>query len=234
MFRRIVMTALVAGALAGIFVTGLQMVTTVPLIIFAEEHEGENESGHEHGEETTEAKQSGHDHDHGMAWMPEDGFERHGFTLLTSVLMGVGYGFMLTAVFALRGQNVDTRQGVLWGLAGFASLYMAPALGMPPELPGMMAGDFDHRQLWWIATAIATAISLSLMVFGTNTVMRIAGVVIMVIPHVVGAPHPDEFTYDLPAEVVAQFAVSSLVTVGLFWVVLGGLAGYFFNRFEDT
>ena len=232
MFRRIVMTALAAGALAGIFVTGLQMVTTVPLISFAEQYEGGAESGHEHGEEATDGEESSHDHS--MAWMPEEGFERHGFTLLTSVLMSVGYSFMLAALFALRGQNVDTRQGVLWGLAGFASLYVAPALGIPPELPGMMGGDFDHRQLWWIATAIATAISLGLLVFGTNAVMRIAGVVIMVIPHVVGAPRPGEFTHDLPTEVVAQFAVSSLVTVGLFWAVLGGLVGYFFNKFEDA
>lgn len=225
MFRRIMMTALVAGTLAGIFVWCVQLVTTTPLIHHAEQYEG----GGGHSDDGAET-------DHGTAatWMPQEGFERHAFTLLSSVLMGVGFGFILTAVFALRGKEIDTRQGVLWGLGGFAALYVAPALGLPPELPGMMGADVSDRQLWWAATAVATAISLGLLVFGENMVIRLAGVVIMVIPHVVGAPHPSEYSTGVPAELVAQFAVSSLITVGLFWIVLGGLVGYFFRKFEDA
>ncbi len=233
MFRRIMMTALIAGALAGVFVWGVQLVTTTPLIAHAEQYEGGVvETGHDHGD--TESADDGHSHGDDETWMPDGGLERHGFTLLSSVLMGVGFGFILTAVFALRGIEVDARQGVLWGLGGFAALYVAPALGLPPELPGMMGADVSERQIWWAATAVATAVSLGLIVFGGSVVMRLAGVVIMVIPHVVGAPHPAEFSEGIPAELVAQFAVSSLVTVGLFWIVLGGLVGFFFEKFENA
>jgi predicted cobalt transporter CbtA len=32
----------------------------------------------------------------------------------------------------------------------------------------------------------------------------------------------------------AQFAATTLVVTGLFWMVLGGLTGYFYNRFEPS
>jgi cobalt transporter subunit CbtA len=240
MFRRIMLTALVAGALGGIFVWGVQLVTTTPLIAYAEQYEGGGEeAAHDHGaneetasEEATSEETSGHSH--GGTWMPHDGLERHAFTLLSSVLMGVGFGFILTAVFALRGVDVDTRQGVLWGLGAFGALYVAPALGLPPELPGTMGADVSDRQLWWAGTAVATAIGLGLIVFGLSAVVRLAGILFMVIPHVIGAPYPVGYSESVPAELAAEFAVSSLVTVGLFWIVLGGLVGYFFDRFEDT
>ena len=43
MFRRIMMSALVAGALAGVFLWSLQLVTTTPLILHAEQYEGGEE-----------------------------------------------------------------------------------------------------------------------------------------------------------------------------------------------
>ncbi len=39
-------------------------------------------------------------------------------------------------------------------------------------------------------------------------------------------------TGNVPAEMAAEFAVATLVVTGLFWVFLGGLTGYFYNRFE--
>jgi predicted cobalt transporter CbtA len=34
----------------------------------------------------------------------------------------------------------------------------------------------------------------------------------------------------VPAELSAQFAVSSLVSAALFWMVLGGVSGFFYQR----
>ena len=235
MFRRIVLTALAAGVLAGIFLWGVQMVTTTPLIIQAEVFEsgGMEADGHSHDSAAEET--DGHSHDE-EAWMPDEGFERHAFTLLTSILMGAGFGFILTAVFALRGRDVGLNEGILWGLGGFAAFYMSPALGMPPELPGMMAPDFDARQIWWISAAISCAAGLALLVFAGNLLWRIAGILVIVAPHAYGAPHVplDELYLNIPAELAAQFAVSSLVTVGLFWIVLGAFAGYFYDRFAEA
>ena len=238
MFRRIVMTALAAGVLAGIFGWGLQMVTTTPLIMSAEMYEGgggDAAMSHSHDSAAEETDEHAHSHDDSV-WMPEGGMERHTFTLLTSILMGTGFGFVLTGVFALRGRDVGLNQGVLWGLGGFAAVYLAPALGLPPELPGMMASDLEARQIWWVFAVAGGAVGLALIVFSPNPLWKLAGALVLVIPHIVGAPHPDmaDMSGSVPAEVAARFAVTSLITVGLFWIVLGALAGYFYDRFSDA
>ena len=243
MFRRIVMTALAAGVLAGIFGWGLQMVTTTPLIMAAEMYEpggGEAAMSDAHTHDSAAEETDGHEHDHGDGmWMPEGGMERHAYTLLTSIPMGVGFGFVLTGVFALCGRGVGLNEGVLWGLGGFAAIYLAPALGLPPELPGMMASDLDARQMWWIFAVAGSSVGLALIVFSPNPLWKLAGALITVIPHIVGAPQPEmvdlaEMAGSVPAEMAARFAVTSLVTVGLFWVVLGALAGYFYDRFSEA
>jgi len=234
MFRQIVLTALLAGLGAGLFGWGLQMVTTTPQIIAAEGFEdGGATEGHSHGDETAETDAHAHD---AMAWMPDDGLERHAFTLLTSVLMGIGFSFVLVGVFAMRGQEVGANQGVLWGLGGFAAFYVSPAMGLPPELPGMIAEAVSDRQIWWVSAVITCAIGLAMMVFSSNRLWKIAGALLIAAPHAVGAPHPEmnDLYVGLPPELAAQFAVTSLVTVGLFWIALGALAGYFYDRFAKA
>ena len=49
-------------------------------------------------------------------------------------------------------------------------------------------------------------------------------------PHFVGAPHPHEFDSNVPAELAAQYVTASLVTAGLFWLLLGGLVAQFIDR----
>ena len=48
---------------------------------------------------------------------------------------GMNFALILTACFALSGRPVTGQTGVLWGLAGFAIVSLAPALGLPPEVP---------------------------------------------------------------------------------------------------
>jgi len=244
MFRRITMTALAAGVMAGVLGWGLQMVTTTPLIMAAEMYEtggGEAAMSHTHASAAEETGGHEHSHDDGHGdsmWMPEGAMERHGFTLLTSILMGTGFGFVLTGVFALRGRDVDLNEGVLWGLGGFAPIYLAPALGLPPELPGMMASDLEGRQMWWAFAVAGGAVGLALIVFSPNPLRKLAGALLAAIPHIAGPPHPamveiTEMASSVPAEMAARFAVTSLITVGLFWVALGALAAYFYDRFSD-
>jgi cobalt transporter subunit CbtA len=153
------------------------------------------------------------------------------FTLLADLIIGIGFAFILVGGIALSGRDITWRQGILWGLAGFAAFYGAPALGLPPEVPGMQAADLVARQIWWISTAIATAAGLALAIFSRRPVLIVAGVVLILLPHVVGAPQHEPVSGLLPAEIAAQFAVASLVTVELFWMLLGGLTGYFYGRF---
>lgn len=222
MFYRIFASALLAGLLAGAFGALLQQATTVPLIVAAEAFESPA-AGHDHDA-------ADHAHDEG-GWMPADGAERILFTALSTVLIACGYALLLVAIVALSGRRIDGRTGILWGLAGFAATALAPALGLPPELPGTMAADVGARQVWWVATALATGIGLWLLAFSGHTLLRVAGVVVLVSPHLVGAPHPDSFGGPVPPELAAHFVAASLVTAAAFWVVLGWLAGLFFNRF---
>ena len=59
----------------------------------------------------------------------------------------------------LTGCRSRARNGLLWGLAGFLAVNLAPAAGLSPELPGMPAGDLLARQVWWVGTIIATGIA---------------------------------------------------------------------------
>ncbi len=226
MIGRIFLAALVAGLLAGIFVSGAQMLKVVPLIHMAEQYEGDvsTPAAHSHDSASTE------DHHHGNAWAPEDGFERMAFTLMTNVLVGVGFGLLLAAGMALRGHKVGWRNGIIWGGCGYLAFSFLPALGLPPELPGMAAGDLAGRQIWWLMAAAASAGGIALILLAPKWAFRVLGAALLIIPHFVGAPHPHEFGGNVPAELAAQYVTASLVTAGLFWLLLGALVGQFIDR----
>ena len=227
MIGRIFLAALAAGLLAGVFVSGAQMLKVVPLIHMAEQYEGEAPSPapHSHDSASTDAH-----HHHGDAWAPEDGFERMTFTVLTNILAGVGFGLLLAAGMALRGQLVGWRNGIIWGGCGYLAFSFLPALGLPPELPGMAAGDLAGRQIWWLMTAASSASGIALILLAPKWAFRVLGAALLIIPHFVGAPHPHEFGGNVPAELAAQYVTASLVTAGLFWLLLGGLVGQFIDR----
>ena len=228
MLGRIIVAALIAGAVAGVFAWGAHMVKAVPLILAAEVYEdrvaaggqGDDAGGAASGAEAAEVE----------AWQPGEGFERGAFTLLADVITAIGFAFMLTGAFALSGRDVDWRRGILWGLAGFAAFYVSPSIGLAPELPGMQAAGLVPRQVWWIATALCAAAGLALIFFARPVALKVAGGALIVLPHLVGAPIHRFEPGALPAELAAEFAVVSLVTTGLFWMVLGGCAGYVYKR----
>jgi len=228
--QRIVMAALLAGALAGCAAFVLQMWQTTPLIQHAEIFETGEAPAAGHGE-----GQAAHSHDHGGAAAGGDGdFSRHALSLLADVITAIGFGFVLVGAMALSGREVGWRGGIIWGLCGYAAFYMAPAFGMAPELPGMVAAELGERQTWWLSTAAATAVALALIFFADGVIWKAVAALLLVVPHAIGAPHPVMEPGNVPAELAAQFAVASLVVTGLFWMVLGGFGGYFYHRFQQA
>lgn len=237
--RRILTAGLLAGVVAGIAFTAVQQVKVVPLILAAEVYEtGEAAPAHSHdGAIDAHDHATAHAHD-ADAWSPEDGAERIAYTVLANILTGVGYGCILVAGMVFAGRALDWRRGLLWGLAGFAAFAVAPALGLPPELPGMAAADLAGRQLWWIATALASLAGLGLIVFAPlptkGAKFRVAavtaGVALILLPHVIGAPEHAAEAGAVPAELAARFAVASLIAQAAFWAVLGAVAGYLIGR----
>ncbi len=230
MFGRIFLTALAAGVLSGIFIWGAHSIKTTPLILAAEVYENQDEAAGDGLHQVSPAAPAAEEEE----WGPADGFERNAYTLLSDVLASIGFAFLLTGVIALSGRHVDWRQGIVWGLCGFAAFFVSPSLGLPPELPGMQAAELSARQVWWLSTAAAAIAGLALIALQPRVGLKWVGAGLIIAPHLVGAPHPEIASGALPAELAAQFAATTLVVTGLFWMVLGGLTGYFYNRFEPS
>ena len=145
-------------------------------------------------------------------------------------MTAIGFALLLGAGFALYGGPVDARRGALWGMAGFAAFVLAPAIGLAPELPGSVAAEVGARQVWWLGTAVATAGGIALIVFARAKWLKALGVVLIAVPHLIGAPRPDGHGGAAPPELAAEFAVASLVIAAMFWAVLGTASGYFYRR----
>lgn len=225
--RRALIAALVAGFVACLAVTAAQQAVVVPLILKAETFEEAGAAPHEHG---GGGQPAAHHHDE-ETWRPTDGLERVAYTALANLGFGVGFGLLLVAAIALSGRAVDARTGLLWGGAGFVAFALAPALGLPPELPGSVAAAVAPRQAWWFGTAAATAAGLALIVFGRSSAWKALGVLALVLPHAIGAPHPAGHEAGAaPPELAARFAVLSLATTAVFWAVLGAVSGAVYRR----
>ncbi|WP_426110737.1 CbtA family protein [Pseudomonas sp. DSP3-2-2] len=225
MFKRIAQTAGFTGLIAALFLTLLQSFWVVPLILQAETYENApTEQVHEHAENAP----TGHVHNE-EAWSPQDGWQRILSTTGGNLVVAVGFALMLAGLYTLRAPG-KTSQGVLWGLAGFAVFTLAPTLGLPPELPGTAAADLTQRQIWWIGTAASTAVALALIVFGKNWLLKVLGVAILVVPHIIGAPQPPVHESLAPEALESQFKIASLLTNALFWIAMGVISAWLFRR----
>lgn len=214
MFRRIFFAALLSGAIAGLFVSAVQSVRLIPLIGEAEKLERAHPAP---VPPTREAGAGGR------------GFASAARAVVSNVLAAIGFALLLAACFALRG-GVDWKEGILWGLGGFLVFGLAPALGLPPTLPGSVAAPVADRQLWWLLAAAGTASGLMLLAFRPGAVFKALGVALIALPHLLGAPRPEVPGGLAPRALLESFRAMALLASGLFWIVLGLCAGYFFAR----
>lgn len=229
MIKRIAQTAGFTGLLTALLLTLLQSLWVAPLILQAESYEKPAATQvHEHDA----SAMPGHAHD-AEAWEPEDGWQRVLSTTGGNLVVAVGFALMLAGLYTLRSPT-RTSQGLLWGLAGYATFCLAPTLGLPPELPGTAAADLLQRQTWWITTAASTAVAIALVAFGKHWALKLLGAVILVIPHVVGAPQPMEHSSLAPEALETQFKIASQLTNLVFWLALGAISAWLFNRKPES
>ncbi|CAN7667383.1 CbtA family protein [Mesorhizobium amorphae] len=251
LFRNVVFIAAIAGLVAGVVLACMQAFATVPLILKAEVYEQAG-GGHQHEHAAAPAAPAANATDTNAmssaapapaeaaapaedeGWAPADGFERFAFSVLANIVTGIGFALVLVAVSEFAGGIGNWRQGVFWGLAGFAAFTLAPGLGLPPELPAMPAADLTQRQIWWWATVAATAAGLGLIAFRKSLPLAILAVVLIVAPHIVGAPQPESFETPIPEGLHHQFVVAVTVTNLVFWLVLGAVVGVVRGRFTGT
>ena len=207
-FRRIMSAVLISGILAGLFLFVIQRYSIFPLIEKAETYE---EAAPHHHEDA--------------GWRPADGAERTVYTLLTTVVCAVAFAAVLFGVAAFVPVSLNWRRGALWGTAAFICIDLAPALGLPPQPPGTPVADLYTRQLWWVAVVLSTALALWLLFDRRKALpLRLIGVLLAIAPHIIGAPVAQGESA-VPADLIRQFAVLSIVTTGLFWLFLGSLGG---------
>lgn len=241
-FRQIVFYALMVGILSGLVLTVVQTWQVVPIIHAAEEFESQAEL-------LPPVLASGEDHSHAAdEWAPDDGMERALFTLLSNVLTAMGFGLVLMAVMIgslqLPGRaeaHFGWQQGLLWGLSGYVTFWLAPAIGLPPEIPLQTAAPLEHRQIWWVVAVLMTAAGLTVLAF-VKAHWRWAGLLLAVIPHLIGAPHPEGamFAGQTPAvaaqleELSRQFIGATAIANGALWLVLGLTAAWSVKRINAS
>jgi cobalt transporter subunit CbtA len=243
-------SALFAGCAVGLLGALLHFAFVQNVLLLGEKYESgalvhfENAPSaaphsHDHTATTAEAGQddhaeAGHSHDHG-ATDETSTLKRNSLTVLFTILVYTAYALLLVAGFSVAtafGKTITPRDGLLWGIAGFASFQLAPAMGLPPELPGSVAAALEDRQIWWWLTVACTATGLALIGYGRSLLLAAIGVVILALPHLIGAPRLDSFGGIVPPELSAEFA-ARVLGVGLaVWAVLGWATAWFLARSE--
>jgi cobalt transporter subunit CbtA len=228
MIRNLFAAALLAALCAGLITAGLQHFRVTPLILHAEEFEGEGGHSHEHGVEAA-------DHEHADAvaateaepeeWAPADGIERTTYTSLATILVAAGFALLIGAVSMFSGIPITFANGFLWGIAGFLTFSLAPAYGLAPELPGMPAADLFARQVWWVGTALATGAACLLLAKTRAGWAFAVAIALVAIPHIIGAPAAPDEPSGVPAHLATEFAAITLGTALVFWLVLGTVFG---------
>lgn len=242
MIKRMLAGGILAGFAAGLLAALLHFAFVQELILLGEQYES---GALVHFDRAAEAPAAavGHDHagdeasaDHAHAAVAAEDpgtFRRNALTVLFTALIYAAYGLLLVAGLAVAeqlGRNVSAGEGVLWGIAGFAAFQLAPAMGLPPELPGSVAADIGARQVWWLGTVLATGAGLALLGYGRGGLAAALGGALLAAPHVIGAPRLDEFYGIAPPELAAEFAARVLGVGLVTWTVLGWLAGQLWSK----
>ena len=233
MFRRVFLAAVLAGAVAGLVMSLVQHYRVTPFIFAAEVFENaapaHDATSHDHGTTTVQAPTAVAEEEP-AAWQPEDGFERTAYTVLANLVVGIGFGLALAGASLLLGIPVTVGNGAVWGLCAFIAVSIAPAAGLPPELPGMAAAEITIRQVWWWFTVGCTAAGIGLIARTRNYGLWAVGAVIIALPHLIGAPDAPHEATNVPAHLATGFAANALAAAAIFWTVLGITLGFVNER----
>jgi cobalt transporter subunit CbtA len=168
----------------------------------------------------------------GESWMPAEGFQRIAATTATTMLIGAGYALLLAGISLITGLPITKQNGLIWGLCGFLALCLAPAAGLPPELPSMPVADLHMRQIWWIATAALTGFALYLIVGRTEPWAKPLAVFAIALPQLFSLPQPIPHQTELAPLLAAQFVSASIAANAVFWALIGLFTAHAFAFIE--
>ncbi|TBW50345.1 hypothetical protein EZI54_18355 [Marinobacter halodurans] len=245
MFRSLILSACLVGVALGLAMTAFQAVGTSPIILAAEQYESPepvvhhtDHASHDHGEQA-----GGHQHGDD-AWAPADGAERLFFTTISNVFAGIGFAAILLVLMNQlreRGRIAPkAHQGLLLGALGFLAVFVAPSIGLPPEIPGASAAALELRQSWWVVTVACAATGLGVLFLATGW-KRLLGVPLLIAPQFFVPSHegavfanPDPEAVLALTELHHRFIwASGLANLG-FWLLAGVLCALVLKRLSDT
>lgn len=162
-------------------------------------------------------------------WEPENGWQRSGSTLVANILIAIAFSLLLMAAFSLR-PGLQWPEGLLWGLGGYAAFFALPALGLPPEVPGSFTADLVSQQAWWLLTALFSGVGLALIALQRPWAWKILGALLVIAPHLLGAPQPEVHGGMAPATLADAFIWRVALVNAVFWILLGGLGAWIFLK----
>ena len=149
--------------------------------------------------------------------------------MLSNLLMAAGYALIIGAVSVAFNLPITFANSLYWAAGGFAAFSLAPALGLPPGMPGMPVADTLARQIWWFGAAISTGAAFILVAKVRAPWALAVAVALVLLPQLIAAPAAPTDTSEVPPRLTAEFVAVVLYNGALFWVALA-LA---FGRFSD-
>jgi len=222
-FHQLFWPGMIAGVLAGLVLSMIQEISVIPLIHKAETYE----EGYINDQERDSGSvNSDTDHHSGEGWTQNEGLKRQINTYVLNSILGIGYGLILSVALALyRNKSISSlinwKMGLAWGFAGYVVFQLAPAAGLLPQLPGAISADIEYRTLWWIMCVILTALGLGLGLLTKMIPLRALGIFVFFLPHIIGAPQPENPGGIAPQELADTFVTASLISSLVFWIILG-------------
>lgn len=191
----------------------LQSISVIPLIHQAELYENVAEG--------QASLHNGHMQEAGSPeWQPAEGAERLVFTWLANACIAAGFALMMTGVMAIRPPKTSA-QSLIYGLCGYYVFFVAPALLLPPELPGAESSDLGVRQASWLITVILSCSGMALLVSARFWWVRVLALLVLSAPFMWLDAHPSMYSSAVPHPLIAQFAWMTGVTNLVFWLFLG-------------
>lgn len=212
----------------------IQHVRLTPLILEAESFE-QVATVHDHGTESGSTADGGTavPHEHEEGWSPADGWQRTLSTTATAAMAGAAFAALMAGLSLVGGIPITRSNGIIWGLCGFLSVTVAPSAGLPPELPGMPAADLLARQVWWLGTIAATGAGIFLIATRRETWAMALAVLLIGLPHALGAPAAITHESAVPAALAARFAANAIAANAIFFALIGLFLGMALNRYAE-
>ena len=214
-----------AGLGAGWATTILQQLIVLPYLLEAEALELPS---------ITSSQESLHLYEKSLDHLDPNPWSRiltHG---LINAVIGVGFSLLLAGAIVFNNSPITARTGLLWGIGGFFSCMLAPALSLPPMPPGSAStAGHEMRQILWIFIALGT--SAGLMVAASRQLdsrrwIGLAFAICLPLLALFALPSSQSSSYNIPPVTMMNYRLGVMGSALFFWLLLGASLGYGLRR----